>query len=112
MSLNDSDQVYMKKKLKHMGEELNRMAVDDGAAQTRPDLWQEAGGRDTILQSFIAHRFSNNISPEQWSSLTITVFNKDEENLRKWLKVIWQQDREGVRTAVLLKGRFSTKMYC
>ena len=80
-----------------------------GQTSKNKDLWKEAGGRENIVKSLISHKV--NVNTDQWSSVTLALFKKDKENLQKWLKVIWQQDRQGVRTEVLQKGTLPNTVY-
>ncbi|XP_034053215.1 uncharacterized protein LOC117533535 [Gymnodraco acuticeps] len=73
-----------------------------GKTKKALDLWQQAGGRDFITRSLISHGFSEvNVTTEQWSSVTLTVFKSNKKEHLKWLRVIWGEDRRGVRTEVL-----------
>lgn len=77
-----------------------------GQRQKSTDLWQKAGGRDLIIRSFIFHGFGEVIvSPEQSSLVTLAVFKSNNKDYQKWLKVIWKEDRRGVRTEVLHAGK-------
>lgn len=51
-----------------------------------------------------------NVTPEQWSSITLALAKTTEGNYHdclKWLRVIWHEDRRGVRTEVLHAGRLT-----
>ena len=78
-----------------------------GQRKRATDLWQKAGGTDVVLRSFIDHRFKVNVTSEQWSSISLALANTTKGNYHKclkWLRVIWDEDRRGVRTAVLHAG--------
>ncbi|KAI4826494.1 hypothetical protein KUCAC02_029941 [Chaenocephalus aceratus] len=78
-----------------------------GKTKKALDLWQQAGGRDFITMSLISHGFSEvNVTTEQWSSVTLTVFKSNKKEHLKWLRVIWAEDRRGVRTEVLQAGKY------
>ncbi|KAK0152994.1 hypothetical protein N1851_005328 [Merluccius polli] len=75
-----------------------------GQRKRATDLWQKAGGRDAVLRSFIDHRFKVNVTSEQWSSISLALANTTKGKYHKclkWLRVIWDEDRRGVRTEVL-----------
>ncbi|CAL8403596.1 unnamed protein product [Boreogadus saida] len=75
-----------------------------GQKKRAADLWQKAGGTEVVLRSFLDHRFTSDVTSEQWSSVSVAMAIATSGNSQKWLKwlrVIWKEDRRGVRTAVL-----------
>lgn len=72
------------------------------------DLWLRAGGRDAIVMAFkhAVGQQKDIASPQAWANLVVDVFKTNNNvKLGKWLKVIWAEDRQGIRTEVLLKGK-------
>ena len=86
--------------------------AENGALQKRPENKNyrplaKAGGRDAVFRSFIDHRFKVNVTSEQWSSISLALANTTKGKYHKclkWLRVIWDEDRRGVRTEVLHAG--------
>lgn len=72
-----------------------------GQKKKNVDVWQQAGGRENVVKCFISERLCDDVLPEQWSAVTLAVFNSDNKRQQRWLKMIWQQDRRGVRTEAL-----------
>ena len=86
---------------------LKMVRFKKGQRKRATDLWQKAGGRDVVLRSFIDHRFKVNVTSEQWSSISLALANTTKGKYHKclkWLRVIWDEDRRGVRTEVLHAG--------
>lgn len=50
-----------------------------GQKRKRKDLWQEAGGRGNVIQCIISHRFGENVTPQQRSSVTLPLFKEDTQ---------------------------------
>lgn len=77
-----------------------------GKRKKSPDLWLEAGGRNVIIISFLNKGFACGCEPtsEQWSKLFKDVFKNTCAQKEKWLRVIWNEDRRGVKTEVYERG--------
>lgn len=78
-----------------------------GQKQRNKDLWKDAGGREAVVKAFIAYNISKKkkITTETWSNLAIGVFKQSNEKLIKWLMLIWKNNRQGIHTEVLCKGK-------
>lgn len=79
-----------------------------GHKRINKDLWQRAGGQNTVVRSFIQHGVIEDIvSLEQWKSLAHSLFQSRATEYIKWLRVIWSEDRRGVKTEVLQTGKLN-----
>jgi len=76
-----------------------------GQRQKTTDMWEKAGGREAIVQSFInCHVCEINVPAYIWTNVTLDVFKTSKKEYTNWLKIIWREDRRGVQTAVLHAG--------
>lgn len=73
-----------------------------GGKISKEDLWIRAGGEQHIIKELLDLQIiKREISwnSEVWPELSIRLCSVNQERLKKWLYVVWLQDRRGVRTA-------------
>lgn len=76
-----------------------------GQSGKRTNLWQIAGGRHYIIQCLISLGFSElDVTSDQWTALVLKLFETNDKNYLKWLKVILYANRRGIKTEVLNAG--------
>lgn len=67
------------------------------------DLWIKSGGKDRViteLHSLNITKKNTRWNSDVWATLSVHIFGIANESYKKWLNVVWQQNRRGVRTAV------------
>ncbi len=79
-----------------------------GRKKKSQDLWQLAGGRDALVKKFIQHKLSDSATAEKWVAVTVDVFKSSNPKFVKWIKVIWADNRKGLKMEVL-EGRSRLK---
>ena len=73
-----------------------------GGRILKEDLWIRAGGEQRVIKELLDLQIikrETSWNSEVWPELSIRLFSVNQERLKKWLYVVWLQDRRGVRTA-------------
>ena len=74
-----------------------------GTKLKKEDLWTEAGGRDRVITELLSlniTRANTRWNSDVWAKLSVRLFGIADVSYKKWLNIVWQQNRRGVRTAV------------
>nr|XP_057926632.1 zinc finger and SCAN domain-containing protein 2-like [Doryrhamphus excisus] len=74
-----------------------------GQKMRNTDLWERAGGRETVIRSFVANGFTRATipGPERWAAIARHLFGESDLRLQKWLRTVWVENRRGIRNDLL-----------